>query len=219
MIIAEFKSQTPSTWKLGGLFTVAFSTLVLGLMKIVQSVAKDDADSRKESATDLRACLHVIHETLALQKGPQNPPEAWLRLTVYKVIGEVGDELEQVVPYVGAADAKPTQAGRRFSISVGVIGRCARAKQVRRVARPKDGTLLDWHQWLVDEAGMTAAQAQDTRSDRFDFLAIPIFDQNKAVAGVLYLDSSQPDLFDAATVEAVTGGCTGLAKWISERYG
>jgi hypothetical protein len=213
----ELSAGQPNAVQLVALTSVLFSVVALGALKLAQSRYKDAKDDHRDSPRDLRGCLHVIHRIIAGHKRVQAPPEGWLRITIHRVLDN-GNELEQIVPYIGAHDTKPSSAGRRFSIHAGLIGRVAREGKISAYTRPQDMNFEEWQRWLVEHTAMTPSQAAQTRPDRFDFLGMPIRDPEGNVAGVLYLDSQRPKFFDAPTVAIVAHGCAGLAKWIDERY-
>lgn len=218
-LIKECISLTRSGYQVAALAVAALSVAALGTLKLLQSMHKDAENDKKDSPRDLRGCLHVVHRIVAGHKSVE-PGDAWLRITVHRVDG---NELEQLVDYVGAIDAnkdKGGSVGRRFSISTGIIGKVARSvgRNPLRVSRPRDMGFAEWQRYLIDETGMTAAQAADTRADRFDFLGVPIIGPDNDVRAVLYLDSAEVEFFDETTVAMVAAGCKGLATWIDEHY-
>jgi hypothetical protein len=215
-LVRELNAQASNNYQLAALALTSLSVASLGIVKLVQSLHKDAENDKKDSPNDLRGCLHVIHSTVAGHKKKPAPDDGWLRITVHSV---VGDELEQSVAYVGATEAnRGGSAGRRFSITTGIIGRAARSKKTSMVKRPPDMQFAEWQQWLVEHTGMTAGQAAETRADRFAFLGVPIQGPSQEVRAVLYLDSRDYDFFTEEAVSLIADGCVGLAEWIDEHY-
>ncbi|WP_394824763.1 GAF domain-containing protein [Pendulispora albinea] len=192
------------------------SASALGLLKLAQSNYKDKIDEKKETPSDLRGPLHVLHRVIAKQKRRENPEEGWLRITVHRVYkntkGE--EELEQSVDYVGSKDGG---AGRTFSAKSGLIGRVARLKEPRKFERVSGMSYDDWITYCVEHLGMTHEDARKTRDKRFSFIGVPISSGEK-VRAVVYADSSEMQFFDEATTDLVLIGCAGLASFIDEHY-
>jgi hypothetical protein len=212
-IVKESLGQQPSGTLIALIATSLVASVFLGAMKIAQSRYKDAKDDKKESPSELRGPLHVIHRTLAGHKGGAQAEEGWLRLTIHRMDGE---QLEQAVDYVGSADRG---AGRRFSINVGLVGQVARQQKPVRIDRDPDMTHEQWLAHLIEKFGMTPAQAGITRAGRYSFLGIPLMDNvGQATIGVVYLDSLVPGFFDEGTVAVVVASCAGLAGWIHENY-
>lgn len=215
-LVEEVSRQEPSAMQSGALVLVLLSTIGVGVVAVLRSRYEDSRALQRESPEDLRGCLHVMYRMVAGHKGVAEPRDGWLRITIHRVEGH---ELEQILPYVGTASVKPNGgAGRRFSISTGLIGKVARAGKPQRIERPQDMDFDEWQSWLVEHTGMTAQQAAATRSDRFSFFGIPIPSPEGRVLGVLYLDAAEPNFFASDTVERLTWACVGLSRWIDERY-
>jgi hypothetical protein len=215
-LVADIFAKAPSPPKITASAIALVSVVALGALKIAQSTYKDAREDRKESPDDLRGCLHVIYRAVAGRKRVQDPGEGWLRVTVYSVRGEA---LEQVVAYVGGDEGNPERgAGRTFSARYGLIGKIARAGEMRAVDRPMEMPFEKWVRYLVDETGMDQLEAQRTRPDRHAFLGVPIKGPDQAVRAVVYRDAGEPGFFDVETAELVAAGCLGLANWVDERY-
>lgn len=212
-LLKERASEHSSGVQLAFIGTGVLAGAFLGAIKTAQALYKDAREDHKESPGELRGCLHVIHGAVVGLKKVATPPAGWLRVALHRVDG---DNLEQIVDYVGSDDGG---AGRVFTIHAGVIGRVAREKQARTFDRTQDMPFDEWVRYLVNDLGMTEEKARVTRSDRYAFLGVPIKGAgSKDVRAVVYLDAGEPGFFDPETIDVVVDCCAGLASWIDEYY-
>jgi hypothetical protein len=213
-VMKEMTSPHPNGYLLA-LYTFGLvGGMTVGSFNVSRARFKDMREDKKDSADDLRACLHVVLQMVCGYRGVVIPADGWMRLTVHRVHK---GELEQAVDYVGSADGG---AGRRLPRTAGLIGAVLAdpAKRPLVFERPRNWDRAEWVDYLVRVMRMPRARAESARPDRFSFMAVAIRDPHGAVAAVVYADASAPGFFDATTQAIVVRGCVGLAHWVNERY-
>jgi hypothetical protein len=206
---------TPPSVTLVALYSFGLMAgLLLGVLNVLRAHYKDRRQDRRESPEDLRGCLHVIVRTMCGYKGVTNPTDGWLRITVHRVVGQ---ELEQIVDYVGSGDRG---SGRRFPSGAGLIGAVLNDVSGRPLLfeRPRDLAWDPWVEYLVHTMKMPRQKALQTRRDRFSCMAVPIRDPRGAIAAIVYADAAEPGFFDSSAQAILLHGCVGLASWVNERY-
>ena len=220
--LKKLASRPPQHDKVGmtGLALLLAGSAYYGYIKIRRGRYLDQQEIESRNPDTIRGCLFVLHHVLINKLSVlPDTKNGTVRITVYGVVpSPTGDltELEQAIDYVGC-DRQDT-AGRRFPISVGIIGKAARASvicQAYREASPEKTE--DYHKELVQKWGFTMEQAKKMRADRRSFYARPIFAKDgKEVSGVLYADSSVDKAFDnhLDLFDAAVGG---IVEYLSER--
>ena len=178
-------------------------------MRFLRGKAKDIAMNQAESPEGLRGCAHVLHGILILALGKEKEPNA-VRVTVY---GIEGDFLEQSIEYVGCAGGK---VGRRFPISVGIIGKAARTREMQTGER-RASTEDDYMKELVEDWGFTFEMARKIVKGRQSFIAVPIMDEAGTPVGVVYADSTEKEAFNGLE-QYVAASTKGMTAYISERF-
>jgi hypothetical protein len=200
---------TASTSVSGIGLLVASAAVVVATLK-----AKDD-DAEASSATNhlnpIKASVHTLYGALRAldneRTGARDDDAHWrdrLRITLHQC---VGNELEQVLDYVGGTGGK---AGRKFSGRSGVIGDAVVSQDSifwQRVNKDDE----DYRRELTANWGYPRNEAMELRSDRWSFAAVPLVVGEQVVA-VLYLDSSDPDFF-TSNRKVIEGACQGLARY------
>lgn len=193
-----------------GWFVFAAVWLCFGTAwKIRQARKQDREKAQQESPDGLAGCTNVLYRLLKelFHLGiPADTRDGVLRITIHRLVQtrREGEEpsLEQVLPYVGGQGGP---AGRRFSVKSGIVGRVIR----EALAGNTDGLAVqrqddDYDAFISDLRnvwGYTDTEARALTPDRQAWMAIPMFDAQKSVIGVVYLDSNRKDIF---TQEAQT---------------
>jgi hypothetical protein len=211
-IIKEALAATPNAMLIAVYSVGVGGGVLAGLLNVLKSHYKDAKDDRRDTPEDLRGCLHVILRVMCGRKGVADPPDGWMRLTVHRV---AGDELEQVVDYVGSGDRG---AGRRFRTNAGLIGAVLSEKRPLVFERPAALSWERWVEYLVQKMNIPREQALRTRKDRFAFMAVGMRDLRGSIAAVVYADAAEPGFFDGFAQGIIVHGCIGLANWVNERY-
>ena len=97
------------------------------------------------------------------------------------------DVLYQLLDYYPGGGGR----GRTRSIRFGIIGRCARSNQPDIQQDVTTNT-----EKLIEAWSMTPGEAAIVGRDRRSFAAIPLFDRDRALLGILYIDARPSDAWD-----------------------
>jgi len=201
-------------------FIVAFSTIcvlmIVGLiLKVFQGKYKDREHDEKSSPEDLSGCLTVIYHEVATCAKPDGGKLAkdHFRVTLHRCDGE---QLEQIVQYVGATKCNGN-LGRRFSCRSGIIGKAVLQKKTQ-VAQRADGDFESYLKELVTIYHVPEADAKLLTQDRRSFMAVPITNKENESIGVVYADSNDRDFFTEEIQDRIIAGCFGVAEYIETRY-
>jgi hypothetical protein len=195
--------------------------LAAGVLKALRGHQKDKKRAQLESPADLTGCAQVLLAVLKSHCGFTEGDPRKVRITIHRVVtpegtGVAPQWLEQVIPYVGYDGGEP---GRRFPIGSGIIGRVARDHSAYSASW--DGT--NSHAFIeesVKEWGFTRQQAEDNVTWRRSWFGVPISGRGeKDTIGVVFLDSSEPNLFTPEVQGVIVSACFGVAAYITERYG
>jgi hypothetical protein len=210
-------------WSAGVLACATVITLILGLLRTWVTLSKQIAE--RSQASDLEASLHTLHAILVhmpqqttIEFGSGVPPPS-LRITIHRLVKE-GEQLEQVVDYVGDNRRRKNTAGRHFSATSGIIGKAVREREPqvgRRVSDDREKFVKE----LILNWGYTDKQARSISHDSRSWMAIPLFDPDDEagpVMGVLFLDSVEGDFFNALRQELAKSACIGIARFVQTRY-
>jgi hypothetical protein len=192
--------------------------LLSSVVKVLHAYAQDRERKRIEDYEGLRAALRVLYSTLAAVAGTQEGDER-LRITIHRVVhpkekGRDAELLEQMLPYVGGSGSSPR---RTFSIRSGIIGRAAREKAVFAASRQND----DYEAFiaeLVREWAYTDKDARAVSAGRQSWMAVPILGAHGRTDAVVYLDSSDRDLFQGAVYDLAIAGCAGITTYAREAF-
>ena len=202
---------------------VACAWLVLVAIFSVAIAHREDAETKKrKDPLLLQGPLELLLATVKRKK--QLVTEADLqkfRATIHRV---VGDEHEQVVPYVGwSADDPGRQSGRKSNNATGLVGLVIRTQtavgqnaaptavhaQVNPGVVDADGF---WRE-LSRTYGYTIEEARSRAPMRLSSLAITIIGR-QGLVGVVYCDSSDRDFFDAELSNVAIDTSIATAKLI-----
>lgn len=213
--------QDAATVSLGWISVGGLAWLIVAsVLKVLLARSQDKKDEPQEKHDGLRATLHVLHATVAHACGfkPEDA-EKKLRATFHVVLKPFDEpkELQQVVDYVGG-DGKGV--GRKFSIHAGIIGKAARNRDPYAASRNGDNK-EQYERELQAEWGYTAADIKKIVSmDRHSWMAVPVLDKSGThTLGVVFLDSTEKGTFDGdALRETVVMACSGIARYVEERY-
>jgi hypothetical protein len=195
-------------------------TALQGSWVVLQAMTEDGEQDEKLSPQAIRGCLMVLDRVIRAYTNIPDSDTSSLRLTVHRAVQNTADreihELEQVVDYVGG-DGSGT--GRRFKISCGIIGRCAREKKIIAASRLSEDP-SEFISELIQKWGFTEKEAKALDPTRRSWMAIPITDSHSRLEGVIYLDSAKKDFFsNPQTYEMCVSGCVGTAAFINWHYG
>lgn len=140
---------------------------------------------KKGIRNKLERVLAVVSKHFA-DNGKQLPE---YRCTLHVPDIVFADTLSQLVDYLPAGAG----SGRIFSVRFGLIGKVWRQlKPETRGNVPKAGTEVER---LIQEWGMTKAEAEHAGRGRPSFLCVPLEDEKEGPVGVFYMDSEQEDAF------------------------
>lgn len=201
----------------GGIVWLAVSSVA----KILNASAQDREQKQKLEHGGLRGALYVLHAAVMAHVGRKSENDRALRITVHRVVPPskkrgAAEELEQLVPYVGAGGGG-ADAGRTFSIRSGIIGKAVREKAPFAASRRTDDFELFIRE-LVSEWAYTEHDARKLSPDRRAWMAVPIFGHKRDVVAVVYLDSNDPEFFRPDVQVFVIEACEALATYIYEAY-
>lgn len=205
----------------GWIYMVAVAWLgIASICKVAQAKTQDDVQKYNQGHDGLFGAVHTIYGAISTHKNFSEQHDERLRITVHTVVAANGqdsapEELEQLLPYVGGQGGA---VGRRFSIRSGIIGKAVREKAVFAFMRQNDDYEAFVNE-LVKDWAYTEKDARRLRSDRKSWMAIPIFESDtKTVIAVVYLDSSDRNLFDEEVKWLAMAGCSGIALYTNKRY-
>lgn len=217
----SFSSQDPRQYPTGWVLIAGLSlSLLAGILKIVQARQKDKDQEQSQSYDGIRSALHVLHNLIAeIQKFTEaDRSNGRLRITMHRVVQvkdeESPKEIEQLVDYIGGKGGGP---GRKFSCTVGITGKAIR-EQTPLTYKRING---DYQAFVKEAVRQWSYHERDARKlaiDRHSWMAVPILGRNDNVIAVVYLDSSDRDLFSASVKKRVISSCIGITNYINERY-
>lgn len=216
--IVNFQDETKRNLGIVGIIAAVWIFLA-GIIKIFQASKQDSEESLKYNFEGIKASLVTLHELVSEM---QNFNEAdrnngKFRVTMHRVdpSGKANEEMEQLIPYIGGEGG---EAGRKFSIRSGIIGKVLREKLPYRASRQNDDREA-FVQELVTAWSYPEAEARNLSEDRKSWMAIPILNKQTNVAiAIIYLDSNKKDFFNEEVIELVLASSKGIAKFIEERY-
>jgi len=163
------------------------------------------------SAHRLESSLYALHAILSSDADEANPPK--LRVTIH-VPTPNEKELEQVLDYVGDSRAGAT-AGRKFSVSCGIIGEAFRRKETLAATRQSADT-EGYVKELIEDWGYTESDARKRDHSAMSWLAIPLESgDKKRVEGIVYCDSVDPEFFTEIRTQLAYYACVGGVQSLS----
>ncbi|MGE8519713.1 MAG: GAF domain-containing protein [Alcaligenes faecalis] len=175
---------------------------------------KDEPDVVHEGLYAAVSTLHSILSHYCEQVGCGSE----LRATFHRVVPPLANPsmIEQIIPYVGWAESG---VGREFSINTGITGHAIRSTKPTLMSSTS-GSEQEQRRELVEGWGYTEAQASKLTSGRYSAVAIPVLDSTgQRTLGVLYLDSSDREMFDRDDVRQILGvGCDAISNFVTKRY-
>ena len=212
----------PDKETLGWILAACIAWLIVAsIVKVLNAQSQDKEQKQKHTHDGLRGALSVLYGSISshLNFKQDELNTGKLRVTIHRVVppdeaDRPSEFLEQLIPYIGG---KGGRIGRRFSIRSGIIGRAVREQAPFAFTRHND----DYEAFireLVANWSYTEADARTLTSDRFSWMAVPIFGPNYIVLAVVYLDSSERALFTKPVQRLVISACHGIAIFIDERY-
>jgi hypothetical protein len=172
---------------------------------------REKAKSRRHQG--LEGCLFTLYTVLLASSEQGVAPE--LRLTIHVPVNG-GNELEQLLNYVGGDPSKRTGAGRRTSQHCGIIGHAYRNNQPLAASRESEN-YEDYVKELSQKWGFSEAQARVVSHQSRSFMAVP-FAGEGGVEAVLYIDSTKANYFTPNRTKLVVDACTGIALFIDRAY-
>lgn len=210
----EDATRTVAYWSAGAALWLLFASVI----KIAHARELDKDANAKRDHDGLRAAMLVLQASAAAACG-LNPAQAnGLRVTFHRVVPPLdkAELIEQLVPYAGGDGGGE---GRRFSVRSGITGRCIRMKSPYTMHRAN--TDADAYRKELEEAwGYTHADAATLSTEVMSSMAFPVLDASgKHALGVIYLDSTEPNLFEAEDVQnAIFQACGGVTTYVGERH-
>ena len=220
IVAAKINYSDPAKKTLGlFLFGGAAWLVIASIIKVMHAHSQDREQKHKQDYDGLRAALRVVFSAIARRVELTDHESGMLRITMHRVVpstkpGAASEELEQLVPYVGGPGGRP---GRKFSIRSGIIGKAVREKAPLVASRRSD----DYDKFvaeLIRDWAFTETDAREVRPDRRAWMAVPILGRHASVVGVVFLDSSDADVFREEIREIVVDACVGIASYIDETY-
>ena len=212
--------DSPQTVSLAWLSVAAAGWLTIALiLKILSAHMQDIADHKAKDHGDIRAAMHVLHAAVAgaCSLNMETRHER-LRATFHRVVPPIDqpEQMEQITPYVGGSN---NGAGRSFSIRSGVTGKAVRERSPY-VYHRMSGDDAACKRELKEQWGYTDRDIKSLTEGRYSAIAIPVTDvTGQHTVGVIYFDSDEKSLFrEKKRQTAIVTACSGLSKYISERY-
>jgi hypothetical protein len=179
------------------------------VLSVFKSIVSLREKLKSKSLHELEGCLHTVHSILA------GGSKVKLRITIHIPI-ESDQKLEQILNYVGDSEKTET-AGRRFPAQCGVIGEALRTKQTV-MARRVESDYEKYIDELVTEWHFTQKDARKLNPATMSWMAIPLEGTTQEIAGVVYLDSSDPDFFSEERQTSAINASVGIARFVRSRY-
>lgn len=216
--VVNYQDETKQNLGIAGIIAAIWLFLA-GIVKIFQASKQDSEESLKYNFEGIKASLITLHELVSEMRGfsEDDKHNRRLRVTIHRVdpAGKANEEMEQLIPYIGGEGG---EAGRKFSIRSGIIGKVLREKLPYRASRQNDDREA-FIQELVTGWSYPEVEARKLSEDRKSWMAIPIVQKaSNAAIAIIYLDSNERDFFDKEIVELVLASSKGIAKFIEERY-
>lgn len=189
------------------------------ILKVLHAFQQDQEQKQKQDYDGLLGALHVLYGCISRNLSFGEQDYGRLRVTVHRVVPDTKpdkapEQLEQLLPYVGG---KGKEAGRKFSIRSGIIGKAVREKAAFAFSRQNDDHEAFIRE-LVSDWSYTEEDARSLTADRKSWMAVPIFGKDDSVVGVVYLDSNEKNFFNKDVQTLVINACSGIASYITERY-
>lgn len=114
------------------------------------------------------------------------------RCTIHVPDIVLADTLSQLLDYLPAGAGR----GRIFSVRFGLIGKVWRLLKAETLGEvPKASTGAVDKARLVQEWGMTMAEAERAARDRPSFLCVPLLDEKEGGVGMFYMDAKEANAF------------------------
>lgn len=141
-----------------------------------------------------------------------------IRATFHRVVppADAPTQIEQIIPYAGTTT---NGIGRKFSLNTGITGQAIRRRKPIAMSSKKMTEAEHRHE-LIESWGYTDSQAAALTQGRYSAAALPVLNSSgQYVLGVLYLDSSEHEIFDRPEVqEIVTVGSAAISDFVTKRY-
>lgn len=212
--VQDESTRTVGYWSAGAALWLLFASLI----KIAHARELDKDTNAKRDHDGLRAAMLVLQASAAAACGLDPAEAKRLRVTFHRVVPPLSNAefIEQLVPYAGGEGGGE---GRKFSVRSGITGRCIRMKSPYTMHRA-DADAESYRKQLEEAWGYTNADAAKLSVDVMSSMAFPVLDgTGKHALGVVYLDSTEPNLFEAPDVQsAIFQACGGVANYVSERH-
>lgn len=217
-IVMLYRIPAESTSSIRSWALAAIIWLIIASVLRVATAASDDKkeepDVVHEGLYAAVATLHAVLSHYCQQVGCGGE----MRATFHRVVPPLSNptKIEQIIPYVGWND--PGTA-REFSINTGITGHAIRST-TPTVMSSNSVNEQDHRRELVKEWGYTDIQARSLTSGRYSAAAIPVLDSSgHRTLGVIYLDSSEREIFDREDVRQILGvGSDAISDFVTKRY-
>jgi hypothetical protein len=222
-IVGAVRLYEDPTTRLFGVVSAAAAVwlIIAALVKILAARAQDKKEAPERTHEGLRAALFALHSIVAHEAGlSTEEAKTRLRVTFHRVVPplETAIEIQQLVDYVGGP-GNGKGRGRKFSIRSGIAGKAARTGAAYAQSRVNKD-IEKFEAELREHWGYTEADSRNVSRKSFAWMAVPICDASGENAlGVVYLDSTEKDLFTPTPVrDAIVVTCGGIAAYVGERY-
>ncbi|HKP77148.1 MAG TPA: hypothetical protein VJT67_16570 [Longimicrobiaceae bacterium] len=219
-VTAVINLRDPERRTLGWLLIAAIVWLAMAsVVKVLHARAQDREQKHREEYDGLLGALHVLYSLVSTRAGLDGKDNGRLRGTIHRVVpsgekGKTSEELEQLLPYLGGSGG---EAGRRFSIRSGVLGKAVREKSAFAASRQSqdyDAFVAE----LVRDWAFTEDDARRLSSDRRAWMAVPIFGAKGTVVAAAFLDSNETGFFTPELQQLIIDACSGVASYTKEVY-
>lgn len=194
------------------------AALAMAMWKVLRAAWKDrDVADSARHPRDLLGAVHVTFRIAAERIMLLSDNPVRLRMTIYRVSydahGRPSEQLEQLIPFVGAPG---DSVGTTISYGSGLIGK---AMDVRG---PHD---LSWDgvapavfaKHLRDNYHMNEKDIEKMIGTPRSWLVIPFKSGNKFI-GALYCDAADPQVFKQDVSEVIIQAAAGIVEFINEAY-
>ncbi|WP_143277757.1 GAF domain-containing protein [Bordetella genomosp. 10] len=192
---------------------------LFSFLKVLVARRQDRQEAPEETHDGLYGAVTVAHAAVKFLVESNSETEVDLRATFHRVVPPLGSpqKLQQIIPYVG--DGEGGGAGRTFSVNTGITGQAVRNMEPY-IMESVAATEADHRAELVAEWGYTSAQAAQIKPGRVSAAALPVLDRSgQHVLGVLYLDSSAPQIFsESESRQMLIAIGDAVGDYVTRRY-
>lgn len=210
----------PNDWGVWLSWMAALFIAIHYAFKLVAAHRDGKAAIDNEKPDALFGACCVLRAAILKDFGLDNSIDI-VRVCVYRVCvrrNGKASELERVTPYSCGGQPDLKLRGTLIPTTYGVVGRAARTGDPWIYNRSAENIVDHWKH-MVDDFGYDLADAKTLNHTRWSYLAIPLKDGSGRVDSVVYIDSSEKNLFtDESVSNRVAGLCEGVTHFIDSRW-